>query len=37
MAVSMLAFAISKAEPAERSDIQARTNTMFRATFGPRL
>jgi AcrR family transcriptional regulator len=37
LAVSMLAFAISKAEPAERSDIQARTHTMFRAAFGPRL
>jgi AcrR family transcriptional regulator len=36
LAVAMLAFAISKAEPGERADIQARTHTMFRAAFAPR-
>jgi len=29
----MLAFAISKAEPASRADIQARTHSIFRAAF----
>jgi AcrR family transcriptional regulator len=33
LAVSMLAFAISKAEPDERADIQARAHTMFRTAF----
>jgi AcrR family transcriptional regulator len=33
LAVSMLAFAISKAEPDERADVQARSRRMFRAAF----
>jgi AcrR family transcriptional regulator len=33
LAVAMVAFAISKAEPDERPDIKARAHTMFRAAF----
>jgi AcrR family transcriptional regulator len=36
LAVSMLAFALSKAEPDERADIRSRTHTMFRAAFAVR-
>lgn len=36
LAISMLAFAISKADPDERSDIQARSHTLFRAAFAAR-
>jgi AcrR family transcriptional regulator len=33
LAITMLAFAISKADPDERPDIHARSQTMFRAAF----
>ena len=36
LAVSMLAFAISRARPGERADIQARAHTMFRSAFAVR-
>jgi AcrR family transcriptional regulator len=36
LAVSMLAFAISKADPDERADIQSRSHTMFRTAFAGR-
>ena len=35
LAIAMLAFAISKADPEERADIRARTRRMFRAAFPP--
>jgi AcrR family transcriptional regulator len=35
LAIAMLAFAISKADPDERADIRARTHRMFRAAFAP--
>jgi AcrR family transcriptional regulator len=33
LAVSMLAFALAKAEPAERADIRSRSRTLFRTAF----
>jgi hypothetical protein len=36
LAVAMLAFATSKAEPDARADIQARTHTIFRSAFANR-
>jgi AcrR family transcriptional regulator len=35
LAIAMLAFAISKAAPDERADIQARSHRIFRAAFAP--
>jgi AcrR family transcriptional regulator len=35
LAIAMLAFAISKANPEESADIRTRTHRMFRAAFAP--
>ncbi|HEX3679789.1 MAG TPA: helix-turn-helix domain-containing protein [Galbitalea sp.] len=35
LAIAMLAFAISKADPDERADIQTRAHRMFQAAFAP--
>jgi AcrR family transcriptional regulator len=35
LAISMLAFAVSKLDPSERADVRARARAMFRAAFTP--